>query len=519
MGVVVLPAAAAVVALTVGRARPGVAGSAVVGGAAAAFVVAVALAVRVAGGGTVAAGVLAADRLTVVLLLLVTGLAVVVGAYSRRYLHGDPALPTFLAATGLLAAATTGVAAAGTLVTLAVAWTASGAALCLLLAVHRHLPGGVSGLRRTATSFALGDLALWTAVLAVVLRDGDPRLAELGPAGGPLSDGVAVLLVVAALARSAQLPFSRWLPATVAAPTPVSALLHAGVVNAGGVLLVRAAPVVGESAWAGHLALAAGAATAVYGTALVLTAADVKGALALSTTAQMGFMVMACALGAWAAAVVHLVAHGMYKAALFLGSGSAVRSLQRERRSPAVDPVPGRAALAVRTATAVLLPALALGLALAAGAGHPVGTADTALVLAFAWASGAALAWGWLGRDPSRLGLLSVTCVVLLATPAYLLVTGALAGFLSPAVPEGADALPAPALLAVPVLAMVALTALRLGGARGTGLEARLYVWSLAAGTAHRTPPSLPRPATGPARGPSWLLPARPAESTPGARP
>ncbi len=508
--------------MVLGPGQPRAAGRAVVGAAAVAFLAAGALAVRIAVAGPVAALPLTADRLTAVVLLLVTGLALVVASYSRRYLHGDPAAHRFLAATGLLAAATSGVAAGGTLVALAVAWTASGIALCLLLATHRGLPGGRTGLRRTATSFALGDVALWTAVLVVVVRDGDPRLADLGPASGQLTDAVAVLLVVAALARSAQLPFARWLPATVAAPTPVSALLHAGVVNAGGLLLVRAAPVIGDSSWAGHLALAAGAATAVYGTALVLTAPDVKGALALSTTAQMGFMVMACALGAWAAAVVHLVAHGMYKAALFLGSGSAVRAAQRERRSPPAPPAGPAWFPRARTAGALVLPAAALATALAAGAGHPVGTADTAVVLAFAWASGAALAWGWLGRDPTLRGASGVTGVLLAAAPAYLLVTGAVATFVGPAVPQGAAALPSPALLALPVAALAALTVLRLHGP-GTGpqrrIGARLYVWSLAAGSAHRSPARTPGTAARSLRRTPWLLAPCPAESTPGARP
>ena len=142
---------------------------------------------------------------------------------------------------------------------------------------------------------------------------------------------LGILVVVAALSRSAQFPFHRWLPATLAAPTPVSALLHAGVVNAGGILLIRLAPLSRREV-AQALTIAAGAATMVYGATIMLVKPDVKGALAHSTTAQMGFMILTCGLGLWAAAVIHLVAHGFYKSTLFLSSGSAVAAPPRGER-------------------------------------------------------------------------------------------------------------------------------------------------------------------------------------------
>ena len=160
-------------------------------------------------------------------------------------------------------------------------------------------------------------------MLAATATRGNVDLRAGGSFDGPLVPVLGVLVVLAALSRSAQVPFHRWLPATLAAPTPVSALLHAGVVNAGGILIIRMAPLATDDL-ARALTIVAGAATMAYGAAVMIVKPDVKGALAHSTTAQMGFMILTCGLGLWAAAVIHLVAHGFYKATLFLSSGSAV---------------------------------------------------------------------------------------------------------------------------------------------------------------------------------------------------
>ncbi|CAA9482761.1 MAG: NADH dehydrogenase, subunit 5, partial [uncultured Solirubrobacteraceae bacterium] len=279
---------------------------------------------------TVAAlGGVTLDPLTLVLAAVVLGVAAVVAAFSTRYMQDDPHLGRFLALLGMTTAGTLTLTTAATLGGLLAGWLLAGAGFCLLLAHGRRGAGGGAALRRTVVAFAVGDAALVIAGGLVLATAGNADLAALGPAAREVADAglaapVSILLVIAALARCAQLPLHRWLPATVAAPTPVSALLHAGVVNAGGILLIRLGPLGGMTSAAQGLLLAAGAATAVYATAAMLTRADVKGALAHSTMAQMGFMLVQVALGAAAAAVVNLVGHAMYKATLFLGSGSAV---------------------------------------------------------------------------------------------------------------------------------------------------------------------------------------------------
>ncbi|MEZ5239168.1 MAG: proton-conducting transporter membrane subunit [Microthrixaceae bacterium] len=156
--------------------------------------------------------------------------------------------------------------------------------------------------------------------------------AELG--AGTL---VALLLAVAALVRAAQLPLHRWLPGTVNALTPVSALLHAGVVNAGGFMLVRLGPLFGEVAAATWLVVLVTTATILWSAGRALDATRREGRPGDLHSAQMGFMLLACALGAPVAAISHLVGHGLYKSSRFLGSRGAIRSSVTTRRFATTD--------------------------------------------------------------------------------------------------------------------------------------------------------------------------------------
>jgi NAD(P)H-quinone oxidoreductase subunit 5 len=398
------------------------------------------------------------DRLAAVLLLLVFGVSAIVQTYAIRYLAGDPRQGWFVGGAGLLTVASVGLATATTLITLALCWSLAGLALCLLLGTYWHLPAARDGVRRTAAAFAVGDLALWIAVALVTATWGRIDLRELDPgrSAGALLPVIALLVVIAALSRSAQIPFHRWLPATLAAPTPVSALLHAGVVNAGGILLVRLAPLASDEL-ARAVTILAGAATMVYGTTIMLVKPDIKGSLVNSTTAQMGFMILTCGLGLWAAAVIHLVAHGFYKATLFLSSGSAIAAQRRHEALPAVRQLT-RTRQLVNAAAAVAFPAAALIAAVAVvplpAGDHP---AEQALLL-FALVTGAAATWGWLKRGPGLGGVLLGAAFLSAAAVAYVSTINAVTGFLDPDLPP--SGLTASAVWTITVAAVVLLGAL-----------------------------------------------------------
>jgi NADH:ubiquinone oxidoreductase subunit 5 (subunit L)/multisubunit Na+/H+ antiporter MnhA subunit len=430
---------------------------------------------------------LEASRLTSILLILVLGVSAVVQAFSGRYLKGDIQETRFFNGANLLTFATALMVTSITFIGLAVAWTIAGISVILLLAMYSGFPAAREGVRRATRIFLVGDLALWAAVVLATIEWGSLDLRTLGQSGPDLSGAgsvlvvVACLLVVAAMARSAQLPLQSWLPATLAVPTPVSALLHAGVVNAGGILLVRMSPVFGASSEATYLAFFAGAATTVYGTALMLSKADVKGSLAHSTMGQMGFMIMTCGLGAYAAAVFHLFAHGMYKATLFLGSGAAVHSHVRHSKSPPTAPR-GRGAIVFSVLVSAIVPAVAL--AVFAELFYPDRSSGSNALLLFAWATGGLVIYGWMARHRSLSGALSGSVLVSLAGALYVLLLSAVTEFLAPALAGAGDDVVSPwfVLAFFAALLLAGLTTLAGPGSRIAEIRKTIYVLALGAG-------------------------------------
>ncbi len=424
-----------------------------------------------------------ADRLSALVLPLVCGISAVVQLFARRYLFGDARADYFFTTAAVLTAASAALVCAVTLVGLAVAWTIAGIALCLLLRMYPDLPPARDGAARTMRAFLVGDAALWLAVAVVVIGWGDWDLREPWPGGEvgtAAATGVAVLVVIAAASRSAQIPFQRWLPATLAAPTPVSALLHAGVVNAGAILLLRSGSVFLGVPLAAHLAFTLGAATAIYAGVLMLTKPDIKGSLAHSTMAQMGFMIMTCGLGLFAAAILHLVAHGMYKATLFLGSGAAVDRHDRHHRAPSPPPlsVRTRALVTVFAASvpaAVLAATMTVWPSTAATDQH----GKTAL-LVFSWAAAAWASWAWMRRRPSPSRAAAATVALLAVLPAYLGIISVFTDVLRPTIP--ADRVGVSPWLLVPVVVIMLVVSVirrRPAALRVSNLHADLYVWAL----------------------------------------
>lgn len=295
--------------------------------------------------GLIAAGALATatgtagfDTLSLALALLTAFVGSIVLSFSRRHMKADPRLATYALRIGLLISSVLVFVSARDLLSFAVAWIASG---WLLSALIGHMPGWVeaeAAEKRARMAFLIGDAALVAAIAGLGLwsRSLDMATAIAGAATMPLlwTGAIATLLLIAAIARSSVPPFHKWLMGSMTAPTPVSALMHAGLVNAGGFLLIRFSPVL-EAAPAVQLAtILIGAAGALFGTGVMIVRPDVKRALGGSTVAQMSFMIMTCGLGAYAAALWHLIAHGLFKAWLFLGAGSNVGRAQPKTLAP-----------------------------------------------------------------------------------------------------------------------------------------------------------------------------------------
>ena len=181
------------------------------------------------------------------------------------------------------------------------------------------------------------------------MRGCSPPRTPFGASAVPGAlQAAAGLLVTAALLKSAQFPAHGWLIEVMETPTPVSALLHAGVINAGGFLILRFSGVISLSTPSLETMALVGGFTALFGSVVMLTQTSVKVSLAYSTIAQMGFMMLQCGLGAFPAALVHIVAHSLYKAHAFLTSGSVIDIARSSwTPSPGDSPHPARLTIAV----------------------------------------------------------------------------------------------------------------------------------------------------------------------------
>ena len=274
--------------------------------------------------------VLQAAPLTLVIAVLVQWLGTVIGAFSARYLQGEANQTRYVAAlAGVLAAVQVLLLANHWLVLIA-AWASVGMVLQQLLCFYPERPFARLAAHKKRLADRAADVLLVIAAALAWWQTGSGALSDLWAATDgnslPLSlQGAAVALVLAVILRTALMPVHGWLIQVMEAPTPVSAMLHAGVVNLGGGVLIRFAPLLEEVLVARVLLLVFGLGTAVLAGMVMLTRISIKVRLAWSTVAQMGFMLFECGLGLYTLAALHLIGHSLYKAQAFLSASGVVR--------------------------------------------------------------------------------------------------------------------------------------------------------------------------------------------------
>ncbi len=271
------------------------------------------------------------NGLTVTMLLLVSFVGAVVTRYARANLDGDPNQGSFHKWLAMTLAAILTLIVSGNLLLFAFAWIATSLCLHQLLMFYRERPAAVLAAHKKFVASRIGDVSLLCAVALIGSSlhtlDFARMFRILATPGIPVPaalDIAALLIVVSAALKSAQFPFHGWLIQVMEAPTPVSALLHAGIVNAGAFLVVRMSPVISHSESARCVLVAIGLITLALSSLVMLTQTSIKVSLAWSTTAQMGFMLLECGLGLYSLAILHVVTHSLYKAHAFLASGSSV---------------------------------------------------------------------------------------------------------------------------------------------------------------------------------------------------
>jgi NAD(P)H-quinone oxidoreductase subunit 5 len=214
---------------------------------------------------------------------------------------------------------------ADNLVLLAGGWTITSIGLHFLLTHYRTEEDALVVARKKFLISRLGDIALLIAVAFIYQAWGTVSLTHLFEkmhASHQAPVAAVWWICIAAISKSAQFPFHTWLPDTLAAPTPVSALMHAGIINGGGALLLKFAPALVEVPSAGLFLAVVGSVTMAIGMASMWGQTSIKRKLAWSTVAQMGFMTAECGIAAYVAALIHILGHGLYKATSFLNSGT-----------------------------------------------------------------------------------------------------------------------------------------------------------------------------------------------------
>ncbi len=290
-------------------------------------------------------GIFLFDPLSSLMAVVIAGISLIVHIYSVRYMAEEAGYGRFFALLDLMTATLLVMVSAGDLITLLIAWHLIGVLLYFLLGQDTRSHSANRYAFWTLITYRLGDLPLVLAAGLLYHAYGTWSLSEIfaligerAPAhtmfGLPLMELVAGLVALAAFARSAQFLLHNWLPYTMAGPTPVSALMHAGIVNAGGFLINRFAPVFVHTDGVLPWVFIVGLVTALIGSTLMLTQNDIKKSLGYSTMGQMGFMIMECGVGAFSLAIFHLISHGLFKGTLFLGAGGVINAARKDDRVP-----------------------------------------------------------------------------------------------------------------------------------------------------------------------------------------
>ncbi len=282
-----------------------------------------------------------ADPLSATMLCTVTGVAFLIHCFSMGYMSDEEDYGRFFASLNLFVATMVLLVMANNLALLLVGWGGVGYASFSLIGFYRNKPSAVSAARKAFLINVVGDVAMMFAIFVIASRTGTVAFTGfLSPAKLDLLTGDGVLiagvcLMIAAYAKSAQLPLHTWLPDAMEGPTPVSALIHAAtMVTAGVYLMVRCAPLYGHGPEGADLMVIMarlGAITALVAALCAVAQNDLKRILAYSTMSQLGYMFMAAGVGAYGAAIFHLVSHAFFKALLFLTAGVVIHALHGEQ--------------------------------------------------------------------------------------------------------------------------------------------------------------------------------------------
>ncbi|MFC8661553.1 NADH-quinone oxidoreductase subunit L [Streptomyces sp. NPDC057199] len=277
------------------------------------------------------------DQLSMTFVLLITGVGSLIHVYSIGYMEHDERRRRFFGYLNLFLAAMLLLVLADNYLLLYVGWEGVGLASYLLIGFWQHKPSAATAAKKAFLVNRVGDMGLSIAIMLMFTTFGTfafgPVLEATGETGEGKLTAIALMLLLAACGKSAQVPLQSWLGDAMEGPTPVSALIHAAtMVTAGVYLIVRSADIFNAAPDAQLVTTVVGAVTLLFGAIVGCAKDDIKKALAGSTMSQIGYMILAAGLGpiGYVFAIMHLVTHGFFKAGLFLGAGSVMHGMNDE---------------------------------------------------------------------------------------------------------------------------------------------------------------------------------------------
>jgi NADH-quinone oxidoreductase subunit L len=281
------------------------------------------------------------DQLSLVMLLVVTGVGFLIHVYSVGYMWDDPSYYRFFAYLNLFMFFMLTLVLANNYLVMFIGWEGVGLASYLLIGFWFTKDSAASAGKKAFIVNRIGDFGFLIGLFLIIQHFGSlnftqvfaqvqPIAPETGSAG--LLTVIGILLMVGACGKSAQIPLYVWLPDAMEGPTPVSALIHAATMVTAGVYMVSRSHMIFERAPMALMVVAViGTLTAVFAATIGITQTDIKKVLAYSTVSQLGYMFMACGVGAFSAGIFHLMTHAFFKGLLFLAAGSVIHAVGGEQ--------------------------------------------------------------------------------------------------------------------------------------------------------------------------------------------
>jgi len=276
------------------------------------------------------------DPLTCMMLIIVTGVGFLIHVYSVGYMHGESGFTRFFTYMNLFMVSMLLLVMGNNYLVLFIGWEGVGLCSYLLIGYYYDKVSAAKAASKAFVVNRIGDAGFLLAIFLIFVNfktlDYTKVFDQIGQLSPEMATAIAICLLVGAVGKSAQLPLYTWLPDAMEGPTPVSALIHAAtMVTAGVYMIVRNHAIFDLSPTAMTIVAVIGGFTALFAATIGLAQTDIKRVLAYSTVSQLGYMFLGCGIGAYTAAVFHLMTHAFFKALLFLAAGSVIHALSGEQ--------------------------------------------------------------------------------------------------------------------------------------------------------------------------------------------